>query len=184
MPFFLVLGLLFLGPISGQTAERAPTIPFYLRQKPATASVSVEALVHEVEEGIFLQTVQLRAQKKVPALLQDPLLAAAARDHAQDMLKRKYLAHVSPEKKSVVDRVKRYLRPLRRDLGENLHMIVSARGLSDPQAVSDQMMDDWTHSPPHYKNLVALRYRALGVGCASDGKAIYCVQVFASPQRK
>jgi len=179
----IILLILCLGAVpSGAWAKNAKQIPFQLNQGSSGKNYSSKDFSQKVESLIFAATNEARQQKKLGALSQEDILVKAARDHSQDMLKRNYFSHFSPEKKSVVDRYQKYDSPVRRSLGENLHTITSGGGLKDPEAVAKQMMDDWLHSPEHQKNIMAKNYSSLGVGCASDGSRIFCTQVFAGPK--
>jgi len=183
--FFLSLAAVFcLFPLRDSAAKEGKTIPFHLQQQEGGPKLSPSQFSAKVESLLMEKTNEAREGKKLSPLGDDETLFHAARDHSQDMLKRNYLSHFSPEKKSVVDRVKKYQPKLQRSLGENLHTISSAQGLVDPSAVADQMMDDWMHSPPHRKNILSKDYAYLGVGCASDGQRIFCTQVFGGPSGK
>ncbi|HKY62452.1 MAG TPA: CAP domain-containing protein [bacterium] len=162
-------------------AKGSGAIPFHLQQQASGKSLSPAELSRQVESRIFEGTNGVREAKKLKRLGSEELLVKAARDHAQDMMKRNYLSHNSPEKKTVIDRLRKYQPKLERSVGENLHTISSAQGLFDPRAIADQMMDDWMNSSSHRKNILSKKYEYLGVGCTSDGQRIFCVQVFAGP---
>lgn len=184
MKFFIALLALCLSPFGLLNAKEGTTIPFHLQQKEGGKRLSPAEFARQTEALLFADTNRARSGKKLAALQDDEALLKAAKDHSQDMLKRNYLSHFSPEKKSVVDRVKKYEGKVQRSLGENLHTITSSQGLSDPKAVADQMMDDWMHSPSHRKNILAKNFGYLGVGCASDGQRIFCTQVFGGSAAK
>lgn len=173
---FLSALLFFPHPIK---AKEGAAIPFHLNQNTQGPKPSPVQLSQQVEAQLFELTNELRQKKKLPILKGNDTLVKIARDHSQDMLKRNYLSHFSPEGKSVVDRTKKYVKELRTSLGENLHMIQSSEGLQDPNAIATQMMEDWTRSASHRKNLLGKEYSQLGVGCQSDGQLIYCTQVFS-----
>jgi uncharacterized protein YkwD len=173
---FIAAILLCLSPLQSQAKS---AIPFHLQQQSSGKSLSPAALSQQVESLIFQESNEARQGKKLKAFGSEELLTKTARDHAQDMMKRNYLSHFSPEKKSVVDRLRKYQPKLERSVGENLHTISSANGLVDPQAIADQMMKDWMNSSSHRKNILSKNFEYLGVGCTSDGNQIFCVQVFA-----
>lgn len=182
---FLSLALIFcLSPLQRLEAKSLNSIPFHLQQKEKGPKLSPSELSRAVEGLILDESNRARAEKKRPPLESEEILVKAARDHSQDMLKRNYLSHFSPEKKSVVDRVKKYQPKLQRSVGENLHTITSSQGLVDPKAIAGQMMDDWMHSSSHRKNVLSKDYAFLGVGCASDGQRIFCTQVFGGLHKK
>ncbi len=165
-------------------AKSTKNIPFHLNQKKSSEKLSLDELSHKVEDLIFAATNELHHEHKLVTLKTEKLLVETARDHSQDMLKRNYLSHFSPEGKSVVDRYRKRAGKVERSLGENLHTISSSQGLYDPEAIAKLMMNDWVHSPSHRENLLAKQFTALGLGCASDGERIFCTQVFAGPEGK
>lgn len=183
--FFLSLSLLGLVGVmmpACSQAKPAKSIPFHLQQRDSGERPSAAELSRRVEAFIFEKTNQIHRERKLPILKSENLLAETARDHSQDMLKRNYLSHFSPEGQSVVDRYRKNAGKVQRSLGENLHTITGSQGLFDPEAIAKLMMDDWMHSPSHRENLLAKKYSALGVGCASDGQRIFCTQVFGGPE--
>ncbi|MDL1873274.1 CAP domain-containing protein [Deltaproteobacteria bacterium PRO3] len=184
-PIFLIPAFVFCLSVPVLVgAKSAKSIPFHLQQQETGPKLSPGELSREVEGLILESSNEQRAKKKLAPLAGEEILVKVARDHSQDMLKRNYLSHFSPEKKSVVDRVKKYQPKLQRSVGENLHTITSSQGLVDPKAIAGQMMDDWMHSSSHRKNILSKDYAFLGVGCASDGQRIFCTQVFGGPQKK
>lgn len=103
-------------------------------------------------------------------------LAAAAREHAEDMAKRRYFAHEAPEGGSVDERVTaagyRW-----RAVGENIALAPGD---------SRRVVDLWMHSPGHCANIMSADFTEIGAAFAgpkntrSNG---YWVLVFASPRR-
>lgn len=162
-------------------AQEGRTIPFQLRQESGEESLPKTELLRAVEAGILEKTNIYRQGKGLPALRSHSLLVQAARAYAADMLKRNYFSHFSPEREMVVDRIRRLKPGYDEDSGENLHQIYASQGLRDPEAIAAQMLKDWISSPTHRKNLMAVNFGYLGVGCATNGFKIYCVQVFAGP---
>ncbi len=180
--YFLISFFLLL-PTNLQ-AQEGPTIPFHLQQSDRGPKLSNQQLSQKVEEVILQRTNQEREKKGRILLKEEDLLQKAAREHSQDMMKRNYLSHFSPEGKSVLDRVAKYQPDMRRSVGENLHTISSGQGLIDPAAIGDLMMNDWMHSSSHRKNILSKDFQYLGVGCSSDGERIFCTQVFGGPLKK
>jgi uncharacterized protein YkwD len=162
--------------------EEGKKIPFVLQQGDPGKPLSSEELNREIEKFIVERSNEIRGEKKLEVLEQNEILAKAGRDHSMDMLKKDYFSHFSPDGKSVVDRVKKYVAEPRTSLGENVHVIYSGRGLQDPQAISRTMVDDWMRSKSHRENILAKKYTQTGVGCANDGFKVYCTQVFSGPK--
>lgn len=176
-----IIAFLFLSGLGAALwAKGGDPIPFQLDQDKSQ-KLSNSQLRVAVEQDIFAETNQIRVKKGLPALKQRDVLVLTGRDHSRDMLKRNYLSHISPEGKSVVDRVNKRVSKIQTSLGENVHTIFSSQGLYDPKAIAGQMMQDWMHSTSHRDNILSKKYSQLGVGCYTDGQKIYCTQVFAGP---
>ncbi|MDX1387230.1 MAG: CAP domain-containing protein [bacterium] len=156
-------------------------IPFQLKQSGEPRQVPPQTLNREVEIAITEGTNRLRTKKELGSLSPNALLKEIALEHSQDMKKRKYLSHFSPEGKSVMDRTLKRVAKVETHLGENIHTIRSGRGLYDAQAISQLMLSDWMKSKSHRKNLLSKNFTQIGVGCASDGFEIFCTQVFSGP---
>jgi len=170
-----------LGAFTAAFGGEGKMIPFQLNQQGSPKKVAPDQLNSLVETAILAGTNQERQKKGLSPLSDQALLKKAAVDHSRDMMRRSYLSHFSPEGKSVVDRVQKYVKPLQTSVGENLHTIQSGKGLYDAQAIADLMLSDWMHSKSHRKNILGKQFTQLGVGCASDGREIYCTQVFSGP---
>ena len=104
------------------------------------------------------------------------VLAQAARHHAEEMVRLRYVSHVSPTpgRTGVVDRVA-MVGGTMRAVGENL-AAVHAGGLDLPERV----IGGWMQSPGHRQNLLESRWTHVGFGAqeAPDGQLVV-VQPFA-----
>jgi uncharacterized protein YkwD len=90
-------------------------------------------------------------------------LNLAADRHSADMVARGYFAHVTPEGKSVTDRVREtgYLGgsndwALGEDIGWGTSTLSTAASI----------VDAWMHSPPHRRVILDRDFRQIGVGVA------------------
>jgi uncharacterized protein YkwD len=95
-----------------------------------------------------------------PALRQDGHLAAAARYHTTDMVRRHYFAHTSPRGDTVVRRIRKsgYGIPTQRiTVGENLAWGPSSRN------TPAEIMSAWMRSPEHRSNILYPRFRQIGI---------------------
>jgi uncharacterized protein YkwD len=96
-------------------------------------------------------------------LHQNRRLAAAARYHTADMLRRRYFAHGSPSGDTVTSRIRRaaYMAPGRQwTVGENLAW---GRGT---QATPASIMAGWMRSPEHRSNILYRPFREIGIEVA------------------
>ena len=123
---------------------------------------------------------QLRAQNGSAPLVEDRRLDAAARAHAEDMVRRDFFDHRSPDGRGMQDRAASVGYPWR-TLAENL-----GAGLSSPE----QTADAWMTSPAHRTNMLSPDHLQIGVGYArapQTGKrprySHYWVIVVGAPAR-
>jgi uncharacterized protein YkwD len=104
-----------------------------------------------------------RVQHGLRPLRPSAQLNLAADRQAADMVARGYFAHVTPEGKSVTDRVREtgYLgRSQDWALGEDIGWGTST--LSTAAAI----FDAWMHSPPHRRVILDRDFRQVGIGVA------------------
>jgi uncharacterized protein YkwD len=108
---------------------------------------------------------EIRQQNNLPLFRANPILTAVAQGQAEDMLRRNYFAHSTPEGLSPFDRMDKA--GLRYGAAaENIAM-----GETDPHAVFQM----WLFSPGHKKNLLNKIYLRQGIGYAGG----YWVHDFA-----
>jgi uncharacterized protein YkwD len=119
-----------------------------------------------------------RAAKGVPPLKREPRLDRAAQAHADDMLKRSYYSHDTPEGKSVMAR-EQAAGYIAYEAGENI-----ARG----QFSIEEVMKGWMGSSQHREHLLSPGFSDVGFGLAfgrnMTGYTILWVQDFARPRVK
>lgn len=124
---------------------------------------------------------QSRKQQNLPPLVLEAKLNKASQGHAEDMLKRKYFAHSSPEGKTTADRYR---------LAGGGKWLVTAENIATftntPAPITDaflkQVQERWMNSPGHRKNILLRGLTEFGFGIAVDaGGNLYAVQNFAGP---
>jgi uncharacterized protein YkwD len=117
-----------------------------------------------------------RRKLRLSPLHENALLDKAAQSHAEDMIRRSYYSHESPEKGSVRDRVRK-VGYLSIAVGENI---------AEGQSTVAQVMDAWMESPEHREHIVSMTLKEIGVGVAfgknERGLEIIWVQVFGTPR--
>lgn len=115
-----------------------------------------------------------RAEKGRPPVELHPQLSMAAQAHAEDMLRRVYYDHSSPEGETVGGRVRDAGYRRRRSVGENI-----AKGLFS----SEEVVERWLNSSGHRRNILREKATQMGVGVAfgdnANGFEVLWVQVFA-----
>lgn len=158
-----VLNAAQANPTSGQNVTLAP---------PMTALQAVQQLALELVN-------RDRAAEGLLPMEIDPLLSQAAQKHADDMLRRNYFSHYSPEGQSPSDRLAaagRYGFP-----AENIVMGKNpwSRGINIQ--LLENFQERWMHSADHRRNLLNRNYEKFGYGLAIDSSSgrAFAVQMFS-----
>ena len=136
--------------------------PFGFQAAPAAAEPLDPA--QSAKRVLELVNVE-RAKAGLEALTLDDKLSTAAQKHSEDMAKRGYMAHVTPDG---VDPWTRMGNEGAQGVGENI-----ARDQMTPEDVVQAWMDD----PPHRAIILSPRARTMGLGVA-DGKGRLWTQDF------
>jgi len=104
-------------------------------------------------------------------------LDAVARGHSEDMARRGFFSHASPEGNTWVERLALAGVSGFTMAGEN----VGQTNESDPNT---RILEGWKNSPPHRENLLSRPMNATGVGIARapDGRLFY-TQLYLSMER-
>lgn len=139
--------------------------------QPAVRTVSMPAVAPAGSMAAQVQQLinAARSRAGCPALQWDAAAAAAAQSHSDDMARRGYFSHVSPEGRTVVDRLHAQGADFRA-LAENVAM-----GQQTPQEV----VAGWMNSPGHRRNIQDCTYTRSGVGFRDNR----WTQVFYTPLR-
>ena len=111
-------------------------------------------------------------EKKMPAakpLRPNQQLTAAAQDHAEDMARRAYFEHETPEG----------ITPSQRMSRAGYSWRATAENIAAGQRTPEAVVRGWLDSPGHCENLMSRKYRDIGVGYHAGGKMDhYWVQNF------
>jgi uncharacterized protein YkwD len=100
-----------------------------------------------------------RARHGVPALQYEPRLELAAQRHAEDMVRRRFFGHDTPDGLRPEDRALMAGYPTKHySSGENL-----AWGTGS-EASPVEIVDGWMHSPGHRENILRRAFTQIGVG--------------------
>jgi uncharacterized protein YkwD len=124
---------------------------------------------------------QARAAHGLSRLEPGPDLDAAALSHAQDMLRRDYFSHISPDGGNVQDRYVAAGGSRWELVAEN---IAKCDGCAPPvtEATVEWLQEGWMNSPEHRENILRRGLTRFGFGIAVDAaKGLDAVQTFAGP---
>ena len=132
--------------------------------------------LERVRRDMLARVNRERAGHGLAPLRRHPRLDDAAQAHAQDMFKRHYYGHDSPEGKSVMDRVQA--------LGYRAHY--AGENIARGQYSVDEVMDGWMGSQAHREHLLSRVFDDVGFGLAfgkhPGGYEILWVQDFGRPK--
>lgn len=190
----LLISLLFSANVSAQQAEIQPVSRMldiqagesvFARPRRVENSVigaKTESAgpfsFHEasaVERAAFDLTNEARLTNGLLPLAWDAELCRLARNHSEDMSRRRYFDHETPEGLRPKDRVRAGGVYGFRVIAEN---IAYNKGYENPAALA---VDRWMNSSGHRANILYNRfqYSAIGSYVASDG-TVYLTQIFIS----
>jgi uncharacterized protein YkwD len=116
-------------------------------------------VVREAEEhALVLDVNSIRLREGLPRVEVDEALAKAARMHAEDMARRKYFGHDSPEGNSLPDRLAA--------VGFRWSVAAENIALDEDEAHANTAL---LHSPDHRANILDPRVRKIGVAVLGLG---------------
>ncbi|HEY3278153.1 MAG TPA: CAP domain-containing protein [Syntrophorhabdaceae bacterium] len=125
------------------------------------------------KDAIVDLTNKARALDHLPPLKENTLLVAIAESRADDMFKKQYFAHVSPDGQGASD-VAQKVGYRYKILSENI-----GSGLF---STNQRVIDNWMQSPGHRKNILSPKIEDIGVAVVKgkmDGLETYiAVQIF------
>lgn len=139
----------------------------------SVATTAAFAEANAVERTAFTKINEARVKNGLTPFAWDPVLCFMARMHSQEMAKRGYFAHETPEGLEPKDRARALGILHFRVLGEN---IAYNRGYEDPGAFAAER---WMMSGAHRANILYIGFQASAIGTyvAADG-SVYLTQVF------
>ncbi len=136
----------------------------------------------ELEQKIFHFTNEARRKNGLSNLEPDAMLKTKAREKCDDMLKKNYFSHTSPDGKTLKDRLlgeePASMRTMYR-AGENIYMGAKFDYRVDIKTQARLIVDGWMTSPGHRKNMLDPNYTHMGIGVAARGKECYAAQIFS-----
>lgn len=121
------------------------------------------------ERAVWERVNEARARGGCPALAWSDAAASVARAHSQDMARRNYFAHSSPEG----------IQPAQRLTTAGIGWRAVAENIALNHSGAEDVVRRWLASPGHRTNIMNCTYTHTGVGEASGR----WTQVFYAPRR-
>ena len=121
-----------------------------------------------------------RAAENLPPMGIDAVLSQAAQNHANDMLRRNYFSHYSPEGQTPTDRLAA-VGGVGYYPAENIVMDEDRRFRTPNIQMIETLQRRWMKSPKHRRNLMNPNYARFGYGFAVDPRTgrTLAVQMFS-----
>jgi len=179
-PLALVLALLLLAgctdlPGMSDVKQRVGLVP----PPPPDPKTQMTALEDRIEALVEEQRLKLDPDARPLTL--DAELSRIARQRAEDMAAKHYLAHAAPNGDTSATLLMAQDETFQGLLGENLaaqHYTLQS-GVA-VEAFARRFLDTWLNSAPHRDNLAFADYNRTGVGAAVNGDTVYVAQLFAT----
>jgi len=132
--------------------------------------------LERVRQRMLAGVNEKRRALRLPPLRESPRLDRAAQEHAEDMIRRSYYGHQSPEGSTAMERVRR----------SGYRAVAVGENIAEGQNTPDEVLEGWMNSPVHREHIVSLVYREIGLGRGfgknGRGYEIVWVQVFGMPR--
>ena len=116
----------------------------------------------QLEREVFILINNERLEYGLEALDWDAKLADVARAPCDDMVKRKYFSHISPDG----------LRPVDRKRAAGIYLRYSAENIAQGYKSSEAVVAAWMASPPHRSAILADAPSIMGVGFVDNFWAV------------
>lgn len=134
----------------------------------------------ELRKAALARTNASRQDAGLGSLSRSKVLDDAAQGHAEDMLRRDYFNHVSPDGTEPFDRFLDAGGSRWSVSGENIATCTGC-AVSPDIARVDAFHEGWMDSPGHRKNILTEGFDSFGFGVASKNDTVYAVQTFSGP---
>ncbi len=162
--------LLLAGCSTFETAVRPP---------PPDPKTLMPALEQRI--AVMIADARARTDPNARFLMIDPELSAIARQRAQDMADKNYIAHTAPNGDTSATLLMAEDAHFQGILGENIAAQHYQKALGvDVEGFARRFVDTWLASAPHKENLSFADYNKTGVGAAVNGDTVYVTQLFST----
>lgn len=148
---------------------------------PPPPDPRTEMTALETRIAVLVEEERLKIDPAAHPLALDPELTAIARQRAEDMASKHYLAHAAPNGDTSASLLMAQDASFQGLLGENLaaQHYTKQTGVA-VEAFARRFLDTWLNSAPHRDNLAFPDYSRTGVGAAVNGDTVYVAQLFAT----
>jgi uncharacterized protein YkwD len=139
--------------------------------------------VNALEQRVVDLTNRQRANRRLRPVAADDALSDAARRHSEDMLRRRFFAHINPDGQTPTDRIAAAVRRRIGASAENIWMRSGGVAETALSMVIEEAFAQMMESPVHRNNILNARYTHIGVGVAVAASQLRMTQLFARFER-
>ena len=124
-------------------------------ERPITIAAARAPVSEESEMRSFVRLLnEYREQHGCAPLRWDERIAEVAQSHSEDMARRHYFHHNSPEGRSPFDRLR----------SADVSFRGAAENIATGQLTGSQVLDSWLESPDHRRTIEECQYTHHGLG--------------------
>lgn len=154
----------------------AQTVPYLIAPKtrPARSTIissmsssSVNPALQVFRNGTLSLVNKERKKRGLVPLTRNAFLEHAAQAHADDMVKRKFFSHQSPEGKTAEDRI-RAVGYLAKPCEHCAVSFTYGENIAKGQKNAKDVITSWMHSKMHRENILKREFKEFGLGYAGD----------------
>ncbi|RLF89844.1 hypothetical protein DRN43_02985 [Thermococci archaeon] len=134
----------------------------------------------EIREMIFERINEIRRQNGIPPFKYNLTLEKAAQMHADDMARRNYFSHESPEGENFMDRLaKAGYRPRSFSDGKSETIVYGGENLffyggkGNVESIVTEAIKGWMNSKGHRENRLRKEFALTGIGVAFSNNCTY-----------
>jgi uncharacterized protein YkwD len=156
------------GKISGEkenVVRFGGSLPALLVQPDDVTAGDNPAIV-SVKQKVLDLVNQERMKNKLAPLHRDAFLSISAQNYADDMARRGFFAHISPEGGTLRDRMTNagYYNPVKLSKCNCIQKFVVGENLARGQKTAEEVVRDWLKSPTHRSILLGSSFTDTGIG--------------------
>ncbi|WP_324765481.1 CAP domain-containing protein (plasmid) [Sinorhizobium meliloti] len=174
----MTIGLISSFLRAGHSLTVASVIVPFLLGQPAVAAES--GRLAELRAQALSLVNAARKQHGLNPLQSTEILNSAAQAHAEDMLRRNYYSHTSPEGETISDRYRDRGGSRWKKVAENIARCTGCPAVPSASRVAE-LQQGWMNSPGHRQNILANGLESFGFGIIGESGREFAVQTFAGP---
>jgi uncharacterized protein YkwD len=151
-------------------------------QRQKEQKISDEKYLQDIALQIHVLINEERTSRGLSSLTWNPTITKAAVNHSNDMAKRDYFQHDSPEGHDFTWRYSKVGFTCSVSQGNWIYggaeNIMYMEGYYGVDTIAEESVDGWMNSPGHRENILTPYFKSEGIGVSQSGNEIYATQNF------